>query len=119
METEYTAHEYLEVEQNDAQFVDQSATNQYAIHQFRKQNTNNIDPIEIIVDIRSSIGCSAQTVYLQVLNRNSGSWETLDSNSTALPNQEFTLTGEVISNVSYYYSPSYWVAFRVYQYAWR
>jgi len=60
-----------------------------------------------------------ETIYLQVLNRNSGIWETLDSNNTALVNQEFTLTGKITSNISYYYNASFWVAFRVYQYAGR
>jgi len=119
LEVNYTAGEYEEVEQNDAQFVDQTATDEYAIHQFRKQHINNTDVVDVLVDIRSLIGAVAETIYLQVLNRNSGIWETLSSNNTALVNQEFTLTGKITSNISYYYSVSFWVAFRVYQYAGR
>ena len=120
LEVVYTANEYLEVEQDDAEFVDQTASNQqYAIHQFRRQNTNDTDTINIRIDARSSIGAVGQPVYMQILNRTSGAWETIDSNNTAIADEEFSLTAEVVGSMSDYYSPSYWVSVRVYQNAWR
>jgi len=56
-------------------------------------------------------------VQLQIYNRTSGEWETIDTNNTSLADTNFTLTSFVDSNLSDYFDADYWVSCRIYQQA--
>lgn len=85
------------------------------IFQFKDKAENQTDTL-----IRKWIGktdraCSNSTVYLQIYNQDTGSWENLDSNNSAATGVEFTLEGSKSSNLSNYCDGSNWVSCRVYQ----
>lgn len=101
----------------DGVYADQSATNQYSVFLFRDRNANNTDPINVSWTGKSNIAPTASAVYLEIYNRNSGLWETLDSNSAAAAGSNFTLTGTQSSSLSDYYDGNNAVACRVYQLA--
>jgi hypothetical protein len=84
------------------------------IHQYKVIGTD-ITPITVTWEGQSTLAASSSTVYLQVFNYNSGSWETVDSDSTAAANTDFILTGYIDTNVSNYYDVGNVVAFRIYQ----
>lgn len=87
----------------------------YSIHQYKKLHDNNTDKFDITVKLKSSTAPTSSPVYLQVYNRNSASWETLDTESAAAKNTEFTLTGQVNTNLSNYYDANKIISIRVYQ----
>jgi hypothetical protein len=113
----YVSSEYTNVATVNNIFTDQSATNQYSIQQFKNKGNSSSDNIVVTWVGQSSIAPSASTVYLQIYNRNSGLWETLDSNNAASVNTNFSLSGTKTTSLSNYYDASNWVSCRVYQLA--
>lgn len=113
----FTPTEYGYVASTDGIYANQTATNEYAFFQFKNKNVNNTDPITVIWIGQSSVAPSASTVALQIYNRNSGLWETLDTESVIGANASFVLTGTQSTSLSDYYDGSYWVSCRVYQVA--
>ena len=112
----YSAGEITDVSTDNDVYVDLEAIAAgYAIHQYKVLNTNNTDKINITFKGRSSIAPTASSVRLQVYNRNSAAWETLDTESAASANTKFTMTGSVTTNLSYYYDANFIVSIRVYQ----
>ena len=108
--------DYAKVALEDDIYVQQCAEDpEYAIFLFKKQHSNNKDVIIGQCKAKASIAPSSSTVYLQIYNRNSGSWETIDSDSTTGANTKFELLGTQSTNLSYYYDAENWVAFRVFQ----
>jgi len=101
---------------NDDDYVAQPANApEFAIYLFKDQNTNSTDKF-----IPTWIGMadyppSLATVYLQIFNRSTLTWETLDFNNTAGSREEFTLSAWVDTNLGDYYSGSNLVSCRVYQ----
>ena len=116
LENLFTAQEYLEVDNNDGIRVDQSSTGGYSVFLFKNKNDSQ-ESITINWDGQSNRAPSDSTVYLQIYNRNSSTWETLDSDSTSAANIDFTLTGNIFTNLSNYYDNNYWISWRVYQQA--
>ena len=87
----------------------------YGIFLWKKKHTNNVDIITSTCILKTSIAPSTSEVFLQIYNRNSGNWETLDSDNVTAADTEFTLNGVQSSNLSYYYDGSFWVCRRIYQ----
>lgn len=116
METIFTAYEVSDVNSEDDIYVLQSASNgQYAVFLFKNQNVNSTDDIYVFWKGRSAVAPSARTVFLQIYNRNSTTWETLDSDSITAANTKFTLSGSITANHADYYDAGHWVACRVQQ----
>lgn len=115
--TLFTTTGYSNVATDDAVYEDQSATDQYAIVQFKNKADNSSDQIHVSWTGKTNIAPTTSTVYLQIYNRNSTTWETLDSDSTSSANVNFTLTGSKTSSLSNYYDGNNWVSCRVYQLA--
>jgi len=116
LETAFTPQDYTDVELDDNQFVDQSATGQFAIFLFKDKNTNNTDGISVTWKGKSSRSPLLSTVYLQILNRITTTWITIDSFSEDKgPNDEFELQANVVDNLDNYYDAQYWVSCRVWQ----
>lgn len=113
--TAFTYQQYLDVAIADDTRVEQCAVSGYTIQQFKKKNSNNIDFINVSWEGQSSTAPLSSTVYLQVYNRNSTTWETVDSDNISSADNDFALSGSVIANVGNYYDGSNWVSFRIYQ----
>lgn len=117
LETLFTESDYTDVADDDGVYValTPSYLEPYAIFLWKDRNTNNTDGITATCRVKAALAPSSSTVYLQIYNRNSSSWETLDTNNIAAADIEFILTGTQTTNLSYYYDSSYWVACRIYQ----
>jgi len=102
--------------ENDV-FEDQAATDQYSIQMFKNKGNSPTDIISVSWIGKTSIAPALSTVYLQIYNRTSTTWETLSSNSSSGANVSFTLIGSKTSSLSDYYDGSNWVSCRVYQLA--
>jgi len=118
LDTPFTPSEYDDVAQDDDVYVVQCAAGPaqpYSIFLWKNAHGNDKDIIMPECRLKTSIAPSASTVYLQIYNRTTTNWETLDSNNTADANVEFTLLGIQSSNLSSYYDDNNFVACRVYQ----
>jgi hypothetical protein len=69
----------------------------------------------INVKAKSTKAPSSNTVYLQVYNRDTTSWENLDSDSSTGANTVFTLSGGKNSSLTDYYDSDNLLSLRVYQ----
>lgn len=87
----------------------------YVIHQFKDQSDSALKTISVSWNGQASIACSSKTVYLQIYDRNLGSWETLDSDTTTAANTDFTLEGSKTSSLSDYYDSDNKISCRIYQ----
>lgn len=114
----YTTPEEGDVYYSDTAYVALSgSTSNYLLHQYKKQNDNRHDRIKVRIDLKSSYAPTSSTVYLQIWNGITNSWETLDSNATYAADTEFSLYGDVTETSYYDFRESFAeVAFRVYQY---
>jgi len=74
-----------------------------------------VTPPTVTCRVKTSLAPVDSTVYLQIYNRISTLWETLDSDSVSLVNTKFTLTGTLTGGLSQYKDINNWYAFRVYQ----
>jgi len=113
----FTTTEYAEVAEVDDDFATQSATDQYSIYEFKNKGNAPTDNIVVTWVGQSNIAPSLSPVVLQIYNRDSATWETLDTNSTMSANANFSLSGTKTSSLSDYYDGSNWVSCRVYQLA--
>jgi hypothetical protein len=113
--TVYDATEITNVATDDGTRVEIFGGAAYLIHQFKDHHTNSTDQISVSWNGQSVVAPTAKTVYLQVYNHNSAAWETVASNSAAAANTDFTLSGTITANLSYYYDSEHRTSFRVYQ----
>lgn len=97
----YTTPEEGKVAVEDGHRVAVSGITSYLVHQFKRRHTNRSDRIKIRINARTTLAPTTQTVYLQIWNGRTNSWETLDSNSKSGANEDFNLHGDV-SDTSYY-----------------
>ena len=117
LETNFTGYQYTVVESDDANRVEQCATDEYTIFQFKDKNNNNTDKIIVHWNGQTDIAPSQSTVYLQIYNQNTSTWEAIDNDSTTGASTDFDLDGALNTNVGNYYDAEYWVTWRVYQLA--
>jgi len=118
LETAFICTEYPKVETDNNIYVQQCARDTldpYSIFVWKDQHNNNTDVIISTCILKASIAPSISTIYLQIYNRNSSSWETLDSDSITAADTELTLSGNQSSDLSYYYDGSLQVIHRIYQ----
>lgn len=113
----FSSGNYTTVSSDDGNYVTQSSVGQYSVFLLKNKSTTQMPFIVLTWNGQSDQAPSTSTVYLQVYNRNSASWETLTSNNSANADTDFTLTATISSNLSYYYDANNWVAARVYQQA--
>jgi len=83
----------------DGNRVPQSATNEYAIHQFKDFTTAN--SINLICNCRTSIPCSQSTLYLEIFNVLSEEWEVKDSDTTTGAGVDIELTASINDLTNY------------------
>jgi len=114
LETNYSTQDVADVAFDDTARVPQTATGQYAIHQFKDYAVSNSMVVTCVG--RSNINCSVRPVYLQIFNHISSEWETIDSDNETEANIEFTLEAEK-TDLSNYKDGSNLITCRVYQQA--
>ena len=113
LETAYSVQDYIDVSTKNDVRVAQIATDEYTLHQFKNYvGTSPLANIEW--EGQSDLASSSSTVCLQIYNRNSTTWETVDSDNTTNADTDFTLTAH-IANLTNYKNASNVISCRVYQ----
>lgn len=113
LDTVYSTIEEGNVYYRDGRFVSITATESVVMHLFKKLNNNRRDKVNVEIDLKTTIAPTTSTVYLQVWNGLTNTWETIDSNSTKSANEVFSLAGSI--NDTAYYDFDNEVAVRVWQ----
>lgn len=114
LSTAFTKAEVVNVSSDNATYTDLTGP-QYLLYMYERWHTNSTDTITATWNGKSTKAPSSGTVYLQIWNKTSSAWETLDSNNSAAANTDFTLTGGKTTSLSDYYQTGNKVVFRVYQ----
>jgi len=79
--------------------VAQSATGEFAIHQFKDFSDSSL--IDIEWEGQTNVACTFSTVYLQIYNQNTSEWDTLTSNNTADADTDFSLIATSVDTTDY------------------
>lgn len=116
LETVYSSSDVAAVATNDGSRISQSASGQYAIHQFKNVVTST--SVTVSWDGQSNIAPSDSSVVLQIYDRvtSGGIWETLDTESLADADVDFELSGSK-ADLTNYKDDNDVVCHRVYQLA--
>jgi len=115
LENLFTGQEYSDVHIEDDVYVAQSALSEYSIFEFKNKYTSSVEAPTGTWKGRTTLAPSTSTVYLQIYNRDTTTWETLAFDNTTAANTKFTLIGTQYHNLSDYYDGSNWISWRVYQ----
>jgi hypothetical protein len=99
LETAYSAQDYLDVDTKNDVRVGQTATSQYAIHQFKDWVGNSSFTLEW--EGQTNCPPSLSTVYLQIFNRNTPVWETKDTDNSSAEDTDFILTASIADSTNY------------------
>lgn len=113
LETAYSAQDLIDVSSKNDVRVAQTAIQEYMIHEFKDfVGANNSCTIEC--ELQTTLVPSSSTVYLQIYNRTSIEWDTIDSDNTSDVNTDFILTANV-ADLTDYKDGSSVISCRVYQ----
>lgn len=118
LQTAFTAQDITDVATDNNVYVLQTALStgeEFALFLFKDTHPDSLGTIILQCIAKSDIAPTQSTVFLQIFNRNSVTWETLDSDNVTAANVEFTLNGEQSANLADYYDASNIIAARVYQ----
>jgi len=80
--------------------VGQIATSEYAIHQY-KDFASLASKCTIEWYGRTNCDTSLSATYLQIYNRDTTEWETIDSDNSTAEDTNFTLTAEILDLTNY------------------
>lgn len=114
LENAFTDGEYTQVETDDADRVAQTATDEYSAFLFKDKHTSQED-IDVKWNGQSDLAPSDSTIYLQIYNRITPGWETLDSDALTGANADFDLEGQIVADLGDYFDANFWIACRIYQ----
>jgi len=92
--------------------VGQLATGEYAIHQYKDYVAGSSVSLEW--EGQSDLAPSSSIIVLQIYNRNSTTWENVDTDNATAANTDFVLLGN-IPNLTNYKNASNVISNRVYQ----
>jgi len=115
LETNYSGGDVTDVATKNDVRVDQNSTAEYAIHQYNNFLGTSTS-ISVEWEGQSNTAGTWSTIYLQVYNRDTPGWETLDNNNSVAADTDFSLTGNV-ADLTNYKDASNVVSFRIYQLA--
>jgi hypothetical protein len=113
LETAYTTQDYLDVNTKNDVRVGQTATSEYAIHQFKDYVGANAN-CNLEWEGQTNLVCSASIVKLQIYNVNTTTWTDVDTDNTSGANTDFTLSGS-IADLTNYKDAQDMITCRVYQ----
>jgi len=100
LETDYSGGDITDVATKNDVRVSQSATSEYAIHQF-KDYVGTEGAASLEWEGQTNCHPSLSTVYLQVYNTDTPEWETVDSDNSSAVNTDFTLSGNIADLTNY------------------
>lgn len=115
LENVYTDQDVTDVATADDTRVAQTATNQYMIHQF-KNDIGAAGACNLLWEGQTSWPPSSNTVVLQIYNRDTTTWETVDSDNSSSEDTDFTLNANIPDTTDYVDANGY-ISCRVYQQA--
>lgn len=115
LETPYSETDELNVSTRNDIGVGQEAALQYMLHLF-KVFIGDAPEVQVEWEGHSDLAPNMSAVYLQVFNRTTGLWETVDVNNSAHANIDFELE-ERIADPTEYRDSQHIIACRVYQLA--
>jgi hypothetical protein len=110
----FTCDDYWYIEVIDGNTVEQTASGDYTIFQFKDKHVG-LDLINMTCATKSGLAPTTSTVHLEIFNDTSATWESLISNNTAGANEIFTLHYIMDTDLGDYYDAQDWVTCRVYQ----
>lgn len=113
LETAYTAQDELDVATKNDVRVNQAATSEYALHQF-KDYVGASNAANLEWEGQTNLAPSSSTVILQIYNQNTPAWETVDSDNTSLADTDFSLIAD-IADLTNYKDAENVISCRVYQ----
>ena len=96
----------------DTDYVDQTGTKEYMIHEFKDYIATASASFRCIA--KSTLAPSSSTVYLQLYNRTTTTWDTIDSDNVASADTDFTLQSSV-PDLTNYKDGNNVVSARIYQ----
>lgn len=111
--TAYTTQDETDVETLNGTRVYQTAQGQYAIHQF-KDYVGAETSATLTWTGQTSYPGASNTIYFQIYNHNTTTWDTIDTNNSVSANTNFTLS-EVSLDLTNYKDGSDVITCRVYQ----
>jgi len=113
LETNYSEQDIIDVATKNNVRVGQTATDDFAIHQYKDfVGANSSCTLEW--EGQSSLAPSSSIIKLQIYNQDSPGWEDVDSDNTTNADTDFTLSGNV-PDLTDYKDTSGVVSCRVYQ----
>jgi hypothetical protein len=90
----------LDVAAIDDVFVDQTGTDQFMIHEYKDTvGTNSVCFLSWLG--KTTLAPSSSTVYLQIYNRNTSEWETVDSDNSSSADVSFQLQANILDLTNY------------------
>ena len=107
--TPFDSGDYTEALTNDSVYVT-SLGNNYNVFVFKDAT---LDPVSLVWNGKTTKAPATATVYLQIYNYNTSTWETVDSDNTSSVDTDFTLNADIAS-VTDYLSDGH-ITCRVYQ----
>lgn len=113
METTYTTPDLDKVYSNDGIRVGQTASGEFAIHQF-KDYMGSSSSCTLTWDGQSDYAPSSSAVKLQIYNNDTDTWSDVDFDNETGANTDFLLTG-VIADLTDYKDAQDIITCRVYQ----
>jgi len=115
LETAFTDQDYTDVATDDEALVVQTATtDKYAAFLFKDKNTEQ-NTITIQWKGQSNLAPSDSTIYLQIYNRTTPAWETIDSDNVTGANTDLELEDQIAADLDDYFDEDFQVSCRVYQ----
>jgi len=114
LETTYSAQDVTDVSSANDTRVNQAASGEFAVHQY-KNFVGNKTSATLSWEGQTDFAPGSSTVFLQIYNRVSPGWDTVDSDSTSGANTDFPLTADV--NLANYKDGSSVISCRIYQQA--
>lgn len=80
--------------------VGQTATDEFAIHQF-KDYVGTAVSVNLEWEGQSDLAPTSSTIYLQIYNYDTPEWETVDSDNTTAADTDFSLSGNIADLTNY------------------
>lgn len=107
---------YSNVSSDNGVYDTSTSSVNFPVFLFARKNSNNTNAVTISWNGQSSQSTASSTLYLQVYRYGAtNAWVTIASHATSTADTDFTVTGNINSNLSQYYDGNFWVNWRVYQ----
>ena len=113
LETAYAAQDYLDVDTSDDTRVGQTASGEYAIHEF-KDYVGDLASATLHWEGQTNQACSISPVVLEIYNQNTATWDNVYTDDTSPADADFVIE-QNIPDLTNYKTGSKTISCRVYQ----